>query len=432
MISDMASLLKAFLDNEAVKIAGEGIGHGPTIGDMYEGLARETLSRTIPGDLNIRIEKGFIKGVDGELSTQIDCMLVTGDGHQLPYTDSYVWSIRDVLAVIEIKKNLYGRELKDAFEKQHIIREMFKRFWGTPEANEEANLPRMLRTFSQGTGIHVNSYADGAALPDDLSKFLFHYLVCELVQPLQIIFGFEGYSDEHALRMGVAKLIEESADQAPIYTPFTLPVLVICRHNSVLKLNGFPYVAPVRDGWWQVLASNSENPLRILIELIWAKLENTFFTSFPEDNNLQMERFALLAQVQLIPLGDDKFSWIYEFIEAAQTELDAIPSQLWSPHELKMPELVMAQVAYNKGFIDIRDDAEMSYFTENDEDPKAILQTLVDLRLLSLESEFIGRPTHSKLQISLDRGGMFATGATDLYGEWVTERIAKRKIVENN
>jgi hypothetical protein len=188
----------------------------------------------------------------------------------------------------------------------------------------------------------------------------------------------------------------------------------------------------IRGGWWQVLASNSENPLRILIELIWAKLENRFFAAFPEDNNLQMERMALLAQVQVVPHGADKFTWIYEFIDAPQAELEALPPQLWSPHELNMQELVMAQSAYNAGSIDIRDEAAVSYFTKDGGDPKVILKKLVDLRLLSLDGEFIGRPVHSKLLISLDREGMFATGATDLYGEWVNQRIATRKILENN
>ena len=429
MISDVASLLKEFMENEAFKIAEEGITHGPTIGDMYEGLTREALARTIPVGLKLRLVKGFIEGVDGSRSTQIDCMLVTGEGRQLPYTDSYIWSIGDVLAVIEIKKKLYGRELKEFIAKQNLIREMYNRYWGTPAARGKLNLPRMLKTFSHGTGIHVGSYADGQNLPDDLSKFLFHYLVCELVQPLQIIFGFEGYADEKALREGVAHLIEDSANQPPIYSPFNLPALIVCRQNSVLKLNGFPYVSPIRGGWWQILASNPENPLRILIELIWAKLENRFFTVFPEDNNLQMERMALLAQVQVVPRGADKFTWVYEFIDAPQAELEALSPQLWSPHELSMPELVMAQSAYNTGFIDIRDEAAMSYFTKDGGNPKTILQKLVDLRLLSLDGEFIGRPVHSELLINLDRGGMFATSATDLYGEWVNQRIATRKVL---
>lgn len=270
------------MENEALKIAEEGITHGPTIGDMYEGLARETLARAIPEGLNLRIVKGFIEGVDGSRSTQIDCMIVTGEGRQLPHADSFVWRIGDVLAVIEIKKKLYGRELKETVAKQDQIREMYNAFWGTPAASERANLPRMLKAFSQGTGIYVENYADGENLPDDLSKFLFHYLVCELVQPLQIIFGFEGYADEKALREGLAHLIEESAKQSPIYSPFRLPVLIVCRQNSVLKLNGFPYVSPIRGGWWQVLASNSENPLRILMELIWAKLENRFLRFSPK------------------------------------------------------------------------------------------------------------------------------------------------------
>lgn len=141
---------------------------------------------------------------------------------------------------------------------------------------------------------------------------------------------------------------------------------------------------------------------------------------------------ALLAQVQVTPQGGTKFTWIYEFMDAPQAELEALPPQLWSPYELNMHELVMAQTAYNAGSIDIRDEKAASYFTKDGGDPKAILQKLVDLRLLSLDGDFIGRPVHSELLISLDREGMFATGATDLYGEWVNQRIATRKILGNN
>lgn len=171
---------------------------------------------------------------------------------------------------------------------------MYNAYWAIDTKNN-ANLPRMLKSFQQSTGIYVSSYADGENLATDLNKFVFHWLVCELVHPVRIVFGFEGYVDERSLREGVVELIEESASHPPIYSPFSLPTLVVCRQNSVLKLNGFPYVSPVRDGWWQFLASNSENPLRIIIELIWAKLENRFFTVFPEDNNLEIKRMSPMS-----------------------------------------------------------------------------------------------------------------------------------------
>ena len=121
MISDIASFLKMLMSVEQKNIAEQGITHAPTIGAMYEGLTRDILARTIPENLNLQIVEGFIEGVDGRLSTQIDCMLVSGIGRQLPHIGAYVWKVESVIAIFEIKKNFYGRELGDFFEKQRAI-----------------------------------------------------------------------------------------------------------------------------------------------------------------------------------------------------------------------------------------------------------------------------------------------------------------------
>jgi len=50
---------------------------------MYEGLTRDILDRAIPASLDLRIVDGFVE-LDGALSPQIDAMLVTGGGRELP------------------------------------------------------------------------------------------------------------------------------------------------------------------------------------------------------------------------------------------------------------------------------------------------------------------------------------------------------------
>lgn len=77
MIKTIADLLRELMVKEAAKLDDETITHGPTIGSMYEGLARDILDRVIPGDLEVRVVDGFIEGVDGSLSPQLDAMVVT-------------------------------------------------------------------------------------------------------------------------------------------------------------------------------------------------------------------------------------------------------------------------------------------------------------------------------------------------------------------
>jgi hypothetical protein len=61
----------------------------------------------------------------------------------------------------------------------------------------------------------------------------------------------------------------------------SLPDLIVCRRNTPLKMTGRPYIAPMVDGWWLAIVSNSENPLPILIELIWTRLSYQFQQQFP-------------------------------------------------------------------------------------------------------------------------------------------------------
>jgi len=52
------------------------------------------------------------------------------------------------------------------------------------------------------------------------------------------------------------------------------PNLVMCRNNSLLEMNGQPYISALEKGWWIALVFNHENPIRILLELIWTRLQS--------------------------------------------------------------------------------------------------------------------------------------------------------------
>lgn len=82
---------------------------------MYEGLTSNILEKTIPINLNLQVVNGVIYNELGQMSGEIDCMLVKGNGEQIPYTHSYKWHIKNVVAVFEVK-TLYKNDLTDSFE----------------------------------------------------------------------------------------------------------------------------------------------------------------------------------------------------------------------------------------------------------------------------------------------------------------------------
>lgn len=105
MIKDVAALLTAFREKEVEAIRRSGITHAPTIGAQYEGVSGSVLKMMIPPELALQVVSGFVEGINGTLSGQIDGMLVRSSGTPIPGVEGqYKWPIKDVLAVLEVKK----------------------------------------------------------------------------------------------------------------------------------------------------------------------------------------------------------------------------------------------------------------------------------------------------------------------------------------
>lgn len=105
MIVTISDFLQSVMNKEKELIKKyEIVRHGPTIGDMYEGLTSDLLNKAIFEGLDVRIASGKIKNKEGEFSNEIDCMIVEGEGERIPYTDKYIYDMTQVIAVLEIKK----------------------------------------------------------------------------------------------------------------------------------------------------------------------------------------------------------------------------------------------------------------------------------------------------------------------------------------
>lgn len=73
------------------------------------------MSKAIFEEFDLKVCSGFIENSDKEVSKQIDCMIVTGEGKKIPYTNDYIYDIHQVIAVIEVKKDLFSRTLESAY-----------------------------------------------------------------------------------------------------------------------------------------------------------------------------------------------------------------------------------------------------------------------------------------------------------------------------
>jgi hypothetical protein len=238
MLTSLANILRKLQQIEAAKLSQEKIRHAPTIGAMYEGLTRDLLDRAIPDALDLRVVTGFVEGHDGSLGPQTDAMLVTGEGKPVPYTDDFVWPVQNVVAVFEVKKNLYGADLDDAFLKLRTVNDMFGAYvQNTPSARFDTT--PAFNAFARLTGLYPRSREELAQLPEEL-KFFYHLLVTEQVAPIRVVLGYEGYVDETGLRRGFSNYLEQNKGTPRGFGLGSFPNLVICRNNSLLKMNGQP------------------------------------------------------------------------------------------------------------------------------------------------------------------------------------------------
>ena len=191
MIRSVGDFLLELKDAEAAKLAEVGITHRPSIGEMYEGLSKDLLSRVVPPQLQLELVRGFIEDGEGGLSGQIDCMLVAGEGRSIPYTDAFIWHVKDVIAVFEIKKTLYGKDLVDAIDHLDGVRELESRYFASLRGSSD-EVPRETmesgyRAFAETTGVLATHDTVGS-LPIEL-QLIFSTLTVEPFKFVGVIFG---------------------------------------------------------------------------------------------------------------------------------------------------------------------------------------------------------------------------------------------------
>ena len=212
---------------------------------MYEGLTADILGRTIPPGLELQVVSGFAEDDDGKLSNQIDCMLVRGEGTPIPYTGKFKWHIKDVIAVIEVKKNLFSKGLDEAYHQLREVLETHSRWIQKAKGSGQQDVRPSRRAFSEITGVAAPPYKQLKELPPEL-EYIFHTIVGDQFSPIRIAFGYGGFNSEHGLRKGFLNFLEDKKMQLG-YGPQAYPQQIVAGGASLVKFSGHPYRAPMND-----------------------------------------------------------------------------------------------------------------------------------------------------------------------------------------
>jgi len=327
MIRTVADLLSALKERESASLASwsRDVNHPTLIGDMYEGLTRDLLDKAIFDDLDLRVVDGKIRNANGELSGQIDCMIVHGDGEPIPYTASWIYPVAQVIAVVEVKKNLYSEQLLDAHENLLTVRYV--------EETLKSNYKYIRSCFWRLTCEDIPGDDIKALTPE--RQMLFGSLARDICTPLRIVIGYVGFKGESNLQKSIIEFLQQKQGQQG-FGPSSLPSLIICDGYSVVKVNGSPYTARLprtsklgQEEYWPLYASTSHNSILILLEILWTRLRYRFAISatiFGEDQDIENLNLFLLAKP--VPWS----RWELYFDEWSEAELKARPEFLeWQP-----------------------------------------------------------------------------------------------------
>ena len=334
MIRTIADFLHQLMEVEVARLDEVAIEHGPTIGDMYEGLSADLLRRVVPEQLGLQIVEGFITDGLGNRSGQVDCMLVRGSGEPIPYTNAFVWPVKDVIAVFEIKKTLYHVDLVDAFAKLRAVKELdrvhkisLRNHVGTVDIRSAQ------RAFAETTRLVAPSYEDLSA-PSLTHQLIFHTLVSEQLGPVGIIVGYHGYASEKAFRASLLKHLSEQIGTQG-YGPGSFPQLMNSGRYSLGKANGQPYSTRMHGDWWPFYFSSRVKPLLLLLEYVWTRLDLEFGIGGLWGEDLSQEK---LNSFRLTKAAEEegRIGWHLQWVDLDEADLAGSDDlEPWQPESCR-------------------------------------------------------------------------------------------------
>ncbi|MEA2912173.1 MAG: hypothetical protein QOJ15_4254 [Bradyrhizobium sp.] len=382
MIASFAEFLLELKKKEEALLGMQDIKHAPTIGSMYEGLSKELLNRAIPPHLDLRLVDGFLRDAQGNLSPQLDCMVATGEGDRIPHTDSYVWDIDNVLAIFEIKKNLYSTEMSDACPKLQEVSIMFIEAWAD---GRKRPIDRSAKPFEMTTGVAL-PHASEIENFDIQLKQIFHTIFFSEHAPLRILLGYRGFVSEYGLREGFVRYLEKFPRRSRGVGLRTFPNQIICGMNSIIVAGGHPYCAPLIDGKWAAVLSSSENPLRILIEMLWTKICSRFGLSMPDDDSLIEESFSPLLFAKAVKTDQD-FGWHFQVNELSKEDLAERKPLNWEPVLIDMAMAAILTLLSRNGSIELDQPEFLESLEKNGKTRDQVVNDIVSLGLGAVKGE---------------------------------------------
>ena len=378
MILNFSDFLEEFKNNALDKISKEdsNISHRPTIGNIYEGLTSEILNKTIFDKFNLKIvEKSFIYNDEGKQSDELDCIIVVGDGKKINFTNQYCYHVNDVIAVVQVKKNLYAKDILDSHFNLRSIIKLYDKV-KTPDYAFEI-LKDAYKSIVKKNLPSKERYKRFTLK----EKMIYEYFLSESRLPLRIVIGYFGYKTEENLREGFFQNLEKLLVEKSIkgISPYSFPSLYMCGDSLIVKNNGMPIAIPLIDDefYFPILTTTKGRPMYYLLELIWTRLSYRFeIKSDIFDDNNELDFVHPFISVKENINDKNLMGWDFTFHELSEELLNKeSEGRKWTPTLINQNIFYCISLIQDNGFIDLEN---RSFITVNFDDKGIIFAEILE------------------------------------------------------
>jgi hypothetical protein len=418
MIKSTIEIIEAFIQAEVESVSKQKMAHMPTLGDAFECITRESISKALPSSFNLSVVSGFIRG----LSEQFDCMLVHDEGEQYGLTDKFIYDIENVLIVFEVKKTLNKKDLVSAYQQLSPVSvKAHDKFSSAIEEGTFSDCTHAHRIFSQITGKIASDSWEGLTNYPIEDGMLISVLAQELYSPVKIIHGYGGYKTENGLRGAFLDFIEDEAMELGIANINCLPNLITSDNYSLFKTTGLPFIPELIDGHIPVIASSKDNVVELMVEVVWSKISSYYNESMPwgEDLDVSSSSVLLLAEA-IYDTKEEAGGWKYHCKDVDDKSLSEIATSIeWQP--ALFPESISTLLAHLQlnSHIDTLSDIFSSVAEEANLTTESLRCELLGSKIMAEESERYIRFIAPTIYIAYLADGVAASDNRDRLDAWL-------------
>ncbi|WP_156820436.1 hypothetical protein [Thioalkalivibrio thiocyanodenitrificans] len=208
----------------------------------------------------------------------------------------------------------------------------------------------------------------------------------------------------------------------------SFPQLIVCGNYSLVKMNGYPYSAPMNSDFWNFYASSNANPILLILELIWTRLSYQINVENLWGDDLSIENFAPFLSAKIKTVGD-LAGWEYKYTPISEDTLkERAAAGEWSPTIVSSAQFVIFNRLCNGAEESIDDKSLREYIEKEGEDFDHFIESLTSTGLIALKDDKLQLTTY-ECQCVILPDGRFAVADNNSgrLTRWINKQIEQNK-----